>query len=179
MTIDEKAKEYESNIGSQDYVPIEIEEAFKAGAEWMARQGETSESLIWRDEDDKLFVEVFVDENKFKMAENVTIQIRKKQQQTHKMRKMSKYIDADKLLAEIQRRKQQDITMRERSVLIDIETAITSLQQEQTNGVGGIVHHALGSHWIDTDGKQLATILKEFPAGAEVELFICAKGEEE
>lgn len=35
MTIGEKAKEYESNIGSQDYVPIEIEEAFKAGAEWM------------------------------------------------------------------------------------------------------------------------------------------------
>ena len=35
MTIGEKAKEYESNIGSQDYVPIEIEETFKAGAEWM------------------------------------------------------------------------------------------------------------------------------------------------
>ena len=35
MTIKEKAKEYESNIGSQDYVPTEIEEAFKAGAEWM------------------------------------------------------------------------------------------------------------------------------------------------
>lgn len=35
MDIEEKAKEYESNIGSQDYVPIEIEEAFKAGAEWM------------------------------------------------------------------------------------------------------------------------------------------------
>ena len=34
-SIEEKAKEYESNIGSQDYVPIEIEEAFKAGAEWM------------------------------------------------------------------------------------------------------------------------------------------------
>ena len=34
-TIEEKAKEYESNIGSQDYVPTEIEEAFKAGAEWM------------------------------------------------------------------------------------------------------------------------------------------------
>lgn len=38
MTIDEKAKEYESNIGSQDYVPIEIEEAFKAGAEWMVEK---------------------------------------------------------------------------------------------------------------------------------------------
>lgn len=35
MTIEEKAKEYESNIGSQDYVPTEIEETFKAGAEWM------------------------------------------------------------------------------------------------------------------------------------------------
>lgn len=35
MPIEEKAKEYESNIGSQDYVPIEIEEAFKAGANWM------------------------------------------------------------------------------------------------------------------------------------------------
>ena len=35
MTIEEKAKEYESNIGSQDYVPTEIEEAFIAGSEWM------------------------------------------------------------------------------------------------------------------------------------------------
>ena len=33
--IEEKAIEYESNIGSQDYVSIEIEEAFKAGANWM------------------------------------------------------------------------------------------------------------------------------------------------
>lgn len=35
MTIEEKAKEYESNIGSQDYIPTEIEEAFEAGANWM------------------------------------------------------------------------------------------------------------------------------------------------
>lgn len=35
MSIEEKAKEYESNIGSQDYVPTEIEEAFEAGANWM------------------------------------------------------------------------------------------------------------------------------------------------
>ena len=35
MTIGEKAKEYESNIGSQDYTPIEIEEAFIVGAKWM------------------------------------------------------------------------------------------------------------------------------------------------
>ena len=38
MTIEEKAKEYESNIGSQDYVPTEIEEAFKAGAKWMLKK---------------------------------------------------------------------------------------------------------------------------------------------
>ena len=37
-TIEEKAKEYESNIGSQDYVPTEIEEAFKAGAKWMLEE---------------------------------------------------------------------------------------------------------------------------------------------
>ena len=37
-TIEEKAKEYESNIGSQDYVPTEIEEAFEAGAEWMLEE---------------------------------------------------------------------------------------------------------------------------------------------
>lgn len=35
MSIEEKAKEYESNIGSQDYAPIEIEEAFKAGSEYI------------------------------------------------------------------------------------------------------------------------------------------------
>lgn len=36
--IEEKAKEYESNIGSQDYVSIEIEEAFKAEANWMLEE---------------------------------------------------------------------------------------------------------------------------------------------
>ena len=44
MTIKEKAKEYESNMGSQDYVPTEIEEAFIAGAEWM--QSELIEKAV-------------------------------------------------------------------------------------------------------------------------------------
>lgn len=35
MTIEEAAEKYEANIGSQNYVPIEIEEAFKAGAKWI------------------------------------------------------------------------------------------------------------------------------------------------
>lgn len=44
MSIEEKAKEYESNIGSQDYVPTEIEEAFIAGSEWM--QSELIEKAV-------------------------------------------------------------------------------------------------------------------------------------
>ena len=44
MTIKEKAKEYESNIGSQDYVPTEIKEAFIAGSEWM--QSELIEKAV-------------------------------------------------------------------------------------------------------------------------------------
>lgn len=44
MTIEEKSKEYESNIGSQDYVPTEIEEAFIAGSEWM--QSELIEKAV-------------------------------------------------------------------------------------------------------------------------------------
>ena len=50
----------------------------QAGAEWMAEQGQTIVSLVWRDEDDKLFIEAFVDENEFKMADKIIIQIRKK-----------------------------------------------------------------------------------------------------
>lgn len=73
--IDEAAEEYAYKTQWDHGVRFD---AFKAGAEWMAGQGETLESLIWRDEDDKLFIEAFVDENKFKMADNVTIQIRKK-----------------------------------------------------------------------------------------------------
>lgn len=72
--------------GTGDYEPpVDMEypreiakDAFKSGAEWMAHQGQTLDSFIWMDEDDKLFIEAFVDENKFKMADNVTIQIRKK-----------------------------------------------------------------------------------------------------
>ena len=44
MTIEEKVKEYESNMGSQDYVPTEIEEAFIAGSEWM--QSELIEKAV-------------------------------------------------------------------------------------------------------------------------------------
>lgn len=49
---------------------------------------------------------------------------------------------------------------------------------EKSNGVNGVVHHALKSHWIVTDKNQLAAILKAFPEGAEVELFITARKED-
>ena len=50
-----------------------------------------------------------------------------------------------------------------------------SAGMEKSNGVDGVVHHALKSHWIVTDKNKLDAILKAFPEGAEVELFICAK----
>lgn len=52
-----------------------IKDVFKAGAEWHARQGQTFESAVWKDSDDGLYVEAFVDENKFKMADAVRIQV--------------------------------------------------------------------------------------------------------
>lgn len=43
--------------------------------------------------------------------------------------------------------------------------------------VGGVVHHALRNHWIVTDRKKLSAVLKRFPEGTEIELFISEKGE--
>lgn len=51
------------------------------------------------------------------------------------------------------------------------------LQHEPAKGIDGVVHHYLNTYWIVTDKKQLATALKVFPEGAEVELFIFAKKE--
>ncbi len=73
--------------GTGDYEPpVDMEypreiakDAFKSGAEWMAQQGQTFESVVRKDSDDELYVEADVDENKFKMADNVIIQVRKKQ----------------------------------------------------------------------------------------------------
>lgn len=55
-----------------------LRDAFKTGAEWHARQGQTFESVVWQDSEDGLYVEAFVDESKFKMADNVLIQVIKK-----------------------------------------------------------------------------------------------------
>lgn len=80
--VDEAAEEYApdfSNDFASKAAVDAVRDAFKNGAEWLAQQGQTLDSLIWRDEDDKLFIEAFVDENKFKMADNVIIQVRKKQ----------------------------------------------------------------------------------------------------
>ena len=78
--IDEAAEKYAYTIyPSEGVANIEVNNAFKAGAEWHAKQGQTFESVVWKDSDDELFVEAYVDENKFKMADNIIIQVRKKQ----------------------------------------------------------------------------------------------------
>ena len=79
--LDEAAFAYED---SSEYPPANQEEermvydAFKAGAEWHARQGQTFESVVWKDGEDGLYIEADVDENKFTMADNVVIQVIKK-----------------------------------------------------------------------------------------------------
>ena len=66
------------NMGLKCFDHSDLMKQFKAGAEWHARQGQTFESVVWKDSDDGLYVEAFVDENKFKMADNVVIQVTKK-----------------------------------------------------------------------------------------------------
>ncbi len=61
---------------------------------------------------------------------------------------------------------------------VNVKYIAASLQQEQAKGIDGVVHHAACAHWIVTDHKKLATVLKEFPEGTEVELFIFARKEE-
>ena len=72
---DAVAKYLESQTPADQGEEMTIYNAFKEGAEWYAQQGQTFESVVWQDSDDKLFVEAFVDENKFKMADNVVIQV--------------------------------------------------------------------------------------------------------
>lgn len=103
---------------------------------------------------------------------------------------MNKYINADKLFTKIVELKKElpntiehlndeesGFARGQQYELTAIEAEILCLQQEQSDGVDGVVHHALKSHWIVTDKNKLAAILKAFPEGAEVELFITAKKE--
>jgi len=79
VDFDEAAAKYiESQTPADQGEEMTIYNAFKAGAEWHARQGQIFESVVWQDSDDKLFVEAFVDENKFKMADGVVIQVIRK-----------------------------------------------------------------------------------------------------
>lgn len=80
--VDEAAEEYApdfSNDFASKAAVDAVRDAFKNGAEWMVQQGQTFESVVWKDSDDGLYVEADVDENKFKMEDNVIIQVRKKQ----------------------------------------------------------------------------------------------------
>ena len=81
--LDEAAFEYENTLwedGCKDcgYSPLEVFDAFKAGAEWMVKQGVTVNGYI-TDEIAYNGVAVILDsEGNFKSEEEVTVQIRKK-----------------------------------------------------------------------------------------------------
>ena len=65
---------------SEGVANIEVNNAFKAGAEWMARQGETLAGIITK-VGDKLDIEtteyIIPEESEFERGEHVTVQIRK------------------------------------------------------------------------------------------------------
>lgn len=79
--LDEAAEEeypdFSNDFASKAAVDA-VRDAFKSGAKWHAKQGQTFESVVWQDSEDGLYVEAFVDESKFKMADNVLIQVIKK-----------------------------------------------------------------------------------------------------
>lgn len=68
----------------------------------------------------------------------------------------------------------------EEKLRINAISAFEHIKQlsKQGNGIDGVVHHALRAHWVVADRERLSNALKEFPEGAKVELFICAKKEE-
>ena len=83
---------------------------------------------------------------------------------------MSKYIDAEKLISEIERLKEEtpigicEYDKGEENgrmeVLTSLRTTIDSFQQKQPEAIVGVVHHALGTHWIVTNQEQLGARLK-------------------
>lgn len=93
---------------------------------------------------------------------------------------MAKYIDADKLkkqiteLIAIAKSKDWPIAAH----LERVNELIDSLQQEQPEVIGGVVHHALGNHWVVVNQKQLCARLKQFSEGEEVGILVNARKEE-
>ena len=88
------------------------------------------------------------------------------------------YIDAEKLIAEIEKRNLSNRYITTEGYEQELYELIDSFQQEQSEAIVGVVHHALGTHWIVTNQEQLGARLKQFPEGAEVEILIEAKKEE-
>ena len=74
---EEESPDFSNDFASKAAVDA-VRDAFKSGAKWHAKQGQTFESVVWQDSEDGLYVEAFVDESKFKMADNVLIQVIKK-----------------------------------------------------------------------------------------------------
>lgn len=74
--LDEAARKYELSIGSQDYCFLDIEDAFKAGAEWMAGQGETFNGYVSMKGKRSLIA--IEGKSEYKFGDEVIVQIRKK-----------------------------------------------------------------------------------------------------
>ncbi len=75
--LDEAAKEYELSIGSQDYCYMDVIDAFKAGAEWMAGQGETFNGFISFKGEQRSLIAI-EGKSEYKFGDKVIVQIRKK-----------------------------------------------------------------------------------------------------
>ena len=87
--LDEAAFSYENNLWESGfkecgYSPQEVSDAFKAGAEWMARQGETFDGIVREDgfvdfDDYGSSMMIPSKTSCFNNGEEVIVQIRKKQ----------------------------------------------------------------------------------------------------
>ena len=77
--LDEAAEEYAYNLQLLPDIPLRIlVKAFKAGAQWMAEQGETQKGEIKIRFSGQLIVEAPVyNDGDFKLGDNVTVQIRR------------------------------------------------------------------------------------------------------
>ena len=77
--LDDAAEKYSENIlANNEDLQDAIEDAFKAGAEWMARQGELFESTVFVNAMGDSYVDGYYLSQKIKEGEKVIIQIRKK-----------------------------------------------------------------------------------------------------
>lgn len=76
--LDEAAEEYSNNLDYYHYTGDDPAVAFKAGAEWMAGQGETQKHLVINSTAGSPLLWPSCYTNDFKVGDEVIVQIRKK-----------------------------------------------------------------------------------------------------